>query len=60
MVLLDNKVGGNIDMTGDGHIGRDKLLCEKGCISQRKETRKTNISQLLVLQNYLVDLFSAL
>ena len=29
MVLLGNEVGGNIDMTGGGHIGGEKLVCEK-------------------------------
>ena len=60
MVILGDEVGGNLDMTDDGHIGGDKLLCEKGCISQRKSTIKTNISQLLGLQTYLVNLFSVL
>ena len=58
MVLLGNEVGGNLDITVYGNIGEEKLLCEKGCIAQRKPTRKTNISQLLGLQNYLVNLFS--
>ena len=40
MVLLGNEVGGNFDMNGDGHIGGEKFICEKGCISQRKEKRK--------------------
>ena len=40
MGLFGNKVGVNLDMTDDGHIGGDKLLCEKGCISQIKSTRK--------------------
>ena len=30
MVLLGDKVGGNLDMTGDGHIGGNKIICEKG------------------------------
>ena len=40
MVLLGDEVGGYLDMTGDGHIGGEKFLCEKGCISKRKVTRK--------------------
>ena len=40
MVLLGDGVGANLDTTGDGHIGGDKFLCEKGCIVQRKTTRK--------------------
>ena len=41
MVLLDNEVGGNFDMNGDVHIGRDKFLCKKGCIAQRQATIKS-------------------
>ena len=40
VVLLGYEVGGNLDMTGDGHIGGEKLLCEKFCIAQIKATRK--------------------
>ena len=40
MVLLGDEVGANLDMTGDGNIGGEKLLYEKGCISQRKATVK--------------------
>ena len=29
----------NIDMTGDVHIGGDRVICEKGCIAQRKTTK---------------------
>ena len=32
MVILGYKVGANIDITGDGHIGGDKLFREKVCI----------------------------
>ena len=60
MVLLDDKVGVNLDMNGDGHIGGEKVLFEKGCIAQRKETKKKrSISQLLGLKTYLVNLFVA-
>ena len=27
-------------MTGDGNIGGDKVICDKGCIEQQKATRK--------------------
>ena len=40
MVLLGDKVGGNIDMAGNGHIGTEKKICEKFCITQRKATKK--------------------
>ena len=49
MVLLGNEVGGHTDMTGDGHIGGEKLLCEKGCISQRKATRKAKHFTVTIL-----------
>ena len=26
-------------MTGDGHIGGDRVICDKGCIAQRKTTK---------------------
>ena len=60
IVLLGNEFVGNIDMTGDGNIGGEKLLFEKVCITQIKSTKKRNISKLLGLQNYLVNLFVAL
>ena len=41
MGLLGDKIGGNLDMTGNGHIGSEKVLCEKGCIAQIKSTKKT-------------------
>ena len=49
MVLIGNEVVGNLDVTGDGHIGGEKILSEKGCITKIKATRKENISQLLGL-----------
>ena len=52
MVLVGYKVGGNIDMNFDGHIGGEKVLYEKGSIAQIKSTKKRNISQLLGLKNY--------
>ena len=51
MVLLGDEVGVNIDMIDYGHIGGDKLLCKKGCITRIKQQQKWNISQLLGLQN---------
>ena len=39
-MLLGEKVGGNIDMTGDGHIGVEKAVCEKICITQKKSNNK--------------------
>ena len=60
MVLLGYEVGANLDMTGDGHIGGDKLLCRKVCTVQRTATRKEKITQLLGLQTYLMNLFVSL
>ena len=59
MLLIGDKVEGNPDMTVNIHIGREKLLCEKGCISQRKKKKRNN-SQLLGLQTYSVNLFIVL
>ena len=56
-MILDEKFGVNIDMTGDGHIEEEKVIFLKGCISQRRATKKRNISQLLVLQSYLMNSF---
>ena len=59
MVLIGDKVGGNLDVNGNGHTGGEKVIYEKGCIAQKK-LKKQNISQLLVLQTYLVNIFVAL
>ena len=40
MVLLGEKSGVNINMTDDGQVVGQKVLCEKGCTEQRKETKK--------------------
>ena len=40
MVLLGDEVWGNLDMTGDGHIGSEKLFFDKGFISKIKAARK--------------------
>ena len=40
MVLLVNEIGGNIDVTADGHIGGEKLLCDEVFIAQIKTSRK--------------------
>ena len=36
MCLVGDEVGGNINMTGDGHQGGQLLLCPKGTIPQQK------------------------
>ena len=53
MVLLGDEVGANLDITGDGHIVGDKFLCEKGFISQRKETIKAKRFKVIGLTNLL-------
>ena len=40
MVLIGNEVGVNIEMTGDGHIWGDRLLCEESFIAQIKSPIK--------------------
>ena len=53
MVLLGDEVGGNLDITGDGHIGRNKLVCEKGCIAQIKPTIKNKRLEVIGLTKLL-------
>ena len=53
MVIIGDEFGGNLDMTGDGHIGGEKFLCEKGCIAQRKATKKSKHFTILGLTNLL-------
>ena len=44
MVLLVDEVGGDLEMTGNGHIGGDKVIYEKGCIAQRKAKKVKNFT----------------
>jgi len=37
--IVMDKVGGNINMQGDGHIGGEKFLCELCVIPQEKPSR---------------------
>ena len=37
--IVMDEVGGNTSMTGDGHIGGEKYLCEKGVVAQLKAAR---------------------
>ena len=53
MGLLGNEVGGNLEITGDGHMEGNKLLCEKGCISQIKSTRKAKHFTVIGITNLL-------
>ena len=53
MVLLGDEVGDNIDMTGDGHIGGEKLICDKDFIAQRKSTIKAKHYIVIGLTNLL-------
>ena len=53
MVLLGNKVGGDIEMTGYGNIWGEKCICEKGCTAKRKETRKAKHVTVIEFTNLL-------
>ena len=53
MVILGDEFGANLYMTGYGYIGGDKFLCEKGCIVQRKTTRKAKHFTVIGLKNLL-------
>ena len=53
VVLLGDEFGSNHDMTGDGCIGGEKLICDKGCISQRKATRKVEHFTVIGITNLL-------
>ena len=53
MVLIGYEVRDNIDMNGYGYIGGEKLICEKGCILQRKATIKSKYFKVIRLTNFL-------
>ena len=53
MVLIGNEIGGNLDMTGDRHIGREKFICKKVCIAQIKATRKAKHFTVIGITNLL-------
>ena len=55
MVLISNEVVGNLDVTGDGHIGEEKFLSEEGCITQKKATRKEKHFTVIGIINLLVE-----
>ena len=55
MVLIGNEVVGNLDVTGDGHIGGEKFLSEKGCITKIKATRKEKHFTVIGIINLLVE-----
>ena len=38
IVIIVDEVGGNLDMTGNGYLGGEKLICDNCCIAQRKAT----------------------
>ena len=60
MVLLGDEVGDNLDMTGDGLIGGEKLLYDKSFIAQRKAKIKAKHFTVIGLTKLLVKLFVAL
>ena len=53
MLIIGDKFGGDIDMTSDGHIGGDKLLCDKRCIVERKAKIKVKHFTFIGLTNLL-------
>ena len=53
MVILGNEVGGNLYMIGDGHIGGEKLLCDKVCIAKIKSTIKSKHFTFIGITNLL-------
>ena len=53
MVLIGYEFGGNLGMTGDGHTGGEKVLCEKDCISQRKTTKNVKHFTVIGITNLL-------
>ena len=60
-MLLGDKVGGNIDMTGDGRIVVEKDILGGGCIAQIKVTKKKKHFTVIGLKNLLGEpIFSIL
>ena len=53
MGILGEKVGRNFDMTGDRHIGGEKVPCEKGCIAQIKSTKKVKHFTIIGITNLI-------
>ena len=54
-VVMD-EVGRNINMKGDGHIGREMYLCELGMIPQHKSSRADKHFTLLGLMLLTIEL----
>ena len=44
MVVIGNEVGGNLDMTGDGHMVGEKIICEKVVLHKVKQQEKQNFT----------------
>ena len=40
-------------MNGDGHIGEYRVICEKGCIAQRKTTKIAKHFTVIGIKNLL-------
>jgi len=49
MCVVGDEVGGNLNMSGDGHVGGEKLLCAKGTIPQQKTSTRDKHFTLLPL-----------
>ena len=52
-MIIGDEVGGNPSITGDVHIGGEKFICKKGCIAQRKATKKSKHFTVIGLTNLL-------
>lgn len=44
-----DELSGNINMKGDGHVGGELILCEKGMVPQEKVSTKDKYFALLGL-----------
>ena len=49
MCVVGDEVGGNLNMSGDGHIGGTLLLCEKNCVPQQKTSTRDKHFTLIPL-----------
>ena len=52
LCFCGDEVGGNISMKGDGYVGGEKVLTEKGTIGQRKTSNRSRKFTLIGLTNF--------
>ena len=60
MVLLCDEVGENIEMTGDGHIGGEKVFCDKVIYYTKKSNKKVKHFTVIGLTNLLGEPISCI